>query len=341
MDGSQTIRQSVAVSVILMAALFLGPLAVIRPLPAVQETPPAAVQPQREPEVLPPETGGETDGQVFLTVLMEGEMVKMDLGTYLTGVLRAEMPALFHPEALKAQAAAARTYTLYKMLSGGHGDGADVCTDFTCCQAYLSEEAGRMKWGEQAAELEDKVRSAVRATDGQAVLYGGIPILAVFHASSAGMTRNAGAVWQNDLPYLQAVPSPENAAMTPDYYSRVEFTQKELREKLQALCPEAVLKGPAETWLTDAVRDGAGSVETVKVGGVTVKGSAVRAALGLRSACFEWETENGTPVFYVTGHGHGVGLSQYGANRMAQEGADWQEILTHYYTGVTVGSFSR
>ena len=103
-----------------------------------------------------------------------------------------------------------------------------------------------------------------------------------------------------------------------------------------AACPKADFSGPVSGWLKNAVTDSAGSVETVEVGGVTVKGTQVRAALGLRSACFEWEVQGEKLVFYVTGYGHGVGLSQYGANQMAAGGADYRQILTHYYTGVTV-----
>jgi len=339
MRRKEYVRESVFVSACLMAALFLGPMAVISPLPgrgAVPEEPPAE-QTEAEPQ--------RTDGAavpVRLTVLADGTAEEMELEHYLVGVLRAEMPAAFHPEALKAQAVAARTYTVHKMLSGGnHGGEADVCTDAACCQAYLTEEEAREAWGEQAALYEEKVRQAVADTDGQAVLYGGVPILAVFHAASAGVTRSAGAVWQSDLPYLKAVASPEEAEVIPDYYSRAVFTAAEFRSAVAASFPQVHLRGGAEGWLTDAVRDAAGNVETVKVGGVTVKGSALRTALGLRSACFEWERSGDGLTFYVTGYGHGVGLSQYGANRMAQEGADWKEILTHYYSGVTVGQIPR
>ena len=162
----------------------------------------------------------------------------------------------------------------------------------------------------------------------------------MFHSSSAGLTRAAGQVWQNDLPYLQPVDSPEASASIPNYYSRVDFSPETIREKLLARIPAADLTGDQKTWLKNAVRDSAGSVETVEVGGVTVKGSTVRAALGLRSACFEWELQDGRFAFYVTGHGHGVGLSQYGANAMAEAGADYKTILTHYYTGVTVAVYN-
>ena len=117
------------------------------------------------------------------------------------------------------------------------------------------------------------------------------------------------------------------------------FTQEQFREKVLAAEPEADLSGPVETWLQNAVTDTAGSVSTVDVGGVTVKGSTLRSILGLRSACFEWEVQDGKLVFFVTGYGHGVGMSQYGAQQMAKDGADYLEILTHYYTGVTVEAY--
>jgi len=334
------IRQSVLVSAVLMAALFLGPMAVIRPFPERVTAPPRQEQEPAGTAAPAPAPEESRDADVILTVLMDGKPEQMELGDYLVGVLRAEMPAAFHPEALKAQAAAARTYTLHKMLSGSRHADADICTDAACCQAYRDEAAAREEWGEQAEGYEQKVRQAVAATDGQAVLYGGVPILAVFHAASAGMTRSAGTVWQSELPYLQAVSSPEPTASIPDYYSRAAFTAAEFRAAVRPTCPEARLTGDVGTWLTGAVTDDAGSVVTVQVGGVTVKGSTLRAALGLRSACFEWEVEDGALVFYVTGYGHGVGLSQYGADRMAREGADWREILTHYYSGVTIGTFS-
>lgn len=334
MKRKSGLRQSVAVSAVLMAALFLLPLAVITPFreelfrqeSAVDET-------ERQPFV-----SGELDAERVLRVLHGGEVEEMDLGTYLTGVVRAEMPASFELEALKAQTVAARTYTLHKLRAGGnHADAADICTDHTCCQAWLAEETARENWGENADEWEEKVERAVRETDGQVVLYDGEPILAVFHSSSAGRTRAAGDVWLNDLPYLQSVESPENTEQIPNYYSRVEFTAEAFREKVRSALPEADLTGDITRWLRNAVADEAGSVETVEIGGVRVKGSEARSILGLRSACFTWEAETDSITFYVTGYGHGVGLSQYGAQAMAAEGADFREILTHYYTGTSVG----
>ena len=331
------VREIVAVSAVLLAALFILPLLVIVPFHSELLTrEPPMDETEGEPFV-----SGDLDSQTVLKVKNGDAVEEMDLGTYLVGVVRAEMPASFEEEALKAQAVAARTYTIYKIQTGGnHGEEANICTDSTCCQAYISEERARVNWGENADAYEKKVENAVTSTDGETILYGGVPILAVFHSSSAGLTRAAGRVWLNDLPYLQAVDSPEEGEAIPNYYSRVEFSAAAFKEKLLVVAPEADFSGPMDGWLRNAVTDSAGSVETVEAGGVTVKGTQVRSALGLRSACFDWEVQNGKLVFYVTGYGHGVGLSQYGANQMAADGADYQEILTHYYTGVTVEPYS-
>lgn len=334
MEQRREVHWSVSISALLMAALFLMPLTVVRPfstgLFSGEKTADETAEEQRD--------DSRADAETVLRVLDGDTVLEMELGTYLEGVVRAEMPASFHPEALKAQAVAARTYTLYKIQKGGsHGETADICTDPGCCQAYCSEEAAGENWGAETEQYRQKVEEAVRETDGQVILYGGEPILAVFHSSSAGRTRAAGNVWLSDVPYLQAVESPEDSSAIPNYYSRVEIAAAEFRENFLAAHPDAALSGDADGWLWDAVTDAAGSVETICVGGVFVKGSELRSILGLRSACFTWEAQAEKLVFYVTGYGHGVGLSQYGANAMAEEGADYAEILTHYYTGVTVG----
>lgn len=322
------------VTAVLLAVLFLYPLrgSFLKTLYSQEE------QPVETEELLVP--AGVRDAQVLLKVLDNGSVLEMDLGTYLTGVIRAEMPASFELEALKAQAVAARTYTLYKIGGGGnHGETADICTSPACCQAYSSEERSRAGWGRRADEYETKVRRAVTETDGQAALYEGEPILAAFHSASAGRTRKSNAVWQKDLPYLQPVDSPEPAGSIPNYYSRVELSTEQVRAKILAAHPEADLSGSPENWLRDPETDSAGTVESLSVGGVRMKGNEVRSMLDLRSACFEWELRENRFIFSVTGYGHGVGLSQYGANQMAADGAGYAEIILHYYTGVSVGAW--
>lgn len=331
MRRGSKVKQSIGVSVLLLLALFILPLVVIVPFRTGLFSTESPVTESDTPFV-----PGDLDGQTVLRVLSGDTVEEMTLGAYLVGVVRAEMPASFESEALRAQAVAARTYTLYKIQTGGNHGNADICTDHTCCQAYIAEDKARSNWGKDADGYEGKIEAAVRDTDGETILYGGVPILAVFHSSSAGMTRAAGEVWVSDLPYLQSVSSPEERDAIPNYYSRVEVPAKEFKEKFLAAHPDANLTGPMSGWLTAAVVDSAGSVDTVKVGGVTVKGTQLRSILGLRSACFEWEVQEEKLVFFVTGYGHGVGMSQYGANAMAKAGEGYQAILTHYYSGVSV-----
>ena len=337
MKRTDSIQLSILISLILLAVLFLMPLIVI--VPFQSETHSEELVPVEE-IARTPFTSGELDREIHLRVLCDGTVQNMDLGTYLLGVVRAEMPASFEQEALCAQAVAARTYTLYQIQSGGrHGETADICTDSACCQAYLSEEKAQMNWGDYAYMYQQKIEYAVFNTDGQVILYQEEPILAVFHSSSAGLTRAAGTVWMHDLPYLQAVTSPENDAVIPNYYSRVEFTGQEFSRRILSSYPEAELSGEMGGWLRKPVVDSAGSVISINVGGIAMKGSRLRSLLGLRSSCFTWEVQEGKLVFFVTGYGHGVGLSQYGANQMAMDGATWLEIVLHYYTDVTVGAY--
>ena len=283
------------------------------------------------------------DSARTLRVKLGDAVEEMDLETYLRGVVRAEMPASFELEALKAQAVAARTYTLYKMEQGenpSHPE-ADLCGDFACCQAYRSEEDAAADWGMATAAYENKIRRAVAETDGQVVLYEGTPVLAVFHSSSAGATQNAGDVWQNSLPYLQSVDSPEGADAVPNYYSKVSFTLTDFKERFIAQYPTANLSGSPSNWFTNITQTENGAVRFLEVGGVALSGTDLRTLLGLRSTTFTIDFTDTEVVFSVTGYGHGVGMSQYGANVLAQEGKTYQEILTWYYTGTTVEVYDK
>ena len=301
----------------------------------------AAGGPAAEPEPAAPETAAvHHDLDVTLTIQDGDTTEQMTLERYLTGVVRGEMPASFEMEALRAQAAAERSYVYYQLAAGrkdAHPD-ADFCTDHTCCSAYLSETAAREKWGGDFAPWNTRVEQAVSDTDGQVVLYNGRPILAVFHSSSAGRTAAAGDVWSGDLPYLVSVDSPEGEETVPNYYSTVTFTAAEAKEKLLAANPELKLSGTPDRWFGAAAANGSGRVETVSVGGTDIEGTELRRIFGLRSACFTVAADSESVTFRVTGYGHGVGMSQYGANQLAREGKTWQEILEWYYTGATVGN---
>lgn len=309
-------------------------------------TPPEEEVPEieeAEPEK-PPDTPiptGEHDGAQMLRVRIGGEVREMDMGTYLVGVVRAEMPAVFEEEALKAQAVAARTYTLYKMAHGGspnHPD-ADACDDINCCKAFMDEAAAAMSWGEGAAVYEEKIRAAVRSTDGECILYDGKPVLAVFHSSASGETLDAAEVWSESLPYLKSVSTPEDSETVPNYRSSASFTISALKAILKTALPEAALDGNPSDWFTNIRQKTTGAVTALDVGGVEVSGNKLRSVLGLRSPCFTIAFEGDSVVFSVTGYGHGVGMSQYGANVLAGDGMDYRDILAWYYTDTIVGVY--
>ena len=272
----------------------------------------------------------------MLRVLVQGRVREMDEAEYLTGVLRAEMPASFEMEALKAQAVAARSYTLYKMRAGSieaHPE-ADACDDIACCKAFTDAETAAKGWGEMAAQYEQKLARAVEETAGEVLTYNGESVLAVFFSSAAGRTQGAEEVWQSEVPYLKSVASPETEALVPNYYSTLTLSAADYRAKIAAVYPAA--QTGREKCIERVERNEAGYVSQVETLGLTLRGNELRTILGLRSPHFTLEETNGELHFSVTGYGHGVGMSQYGANAMAKEGADYREILAHYYVGTEI-----
>lgn len=279
---------------------------------------------------------GDASEPIQLRVLLsDGTVETMALEDYLWGVLAAEMPASFRGQALKAQAVSARTYTLYQLAhpKQAHPE-ADVCTDYACCQAWISREDRLAQWPEEEREnYAGRITAALKNTRGQVLTWEGEPILAVFHASSGGKTRSAQAVWGTSVPYLVSVDSPEGEGDAPNYYSVVTLTAQEFSDLFLAAYPEADLSGPCAGWFSDPETDESGAPAAFTVGGVTVTAQQLRSLCALRSATFTVECAEETVTFYVTGYGHGVGMSQYGANVLAGEGLDYQEILAHYYPG--------
>lgn len=325
--------QAAAAAFLMLVLLFGGPWVTVQSTGAPEPQPARTAQEQ---------TGAPgADESSVLRVWNGTETVEMTMAAYLPGVVRGEMPATFEEEALKAQAVAERTYIYYHLQRGGkanHPD-ADVCMDHTCCNAWTGAEQAAQKWGEQAEAYEAKIQEAVRATDGQVMLYNGQLILAAFHSSSDGVTASCRDVWVQDLPYLASVASPESGESVPNYYSVREFTAAEFQKIMRAAHAQADFSGAPETWITDPVRNGSDRVETITIGGMTVEGTEVRRLYGLRSASFTAEATAETVRFHVTGYGHGVGMSQYGANTLASEGKTWQEILHWYYTDVTIETY--
>ena len=290
-------------------------------------------QAEPAPSAEPESAAGGLDSELSFTVLTANGVETVTMSDWLPGVVAGEMPALFEEEALKAQAVAARTYIMYSMgrEKPAHPE-ADVCDDPACCKAHSTDEELREKWGESYEENMARVLEAVRSTDGEYMSYGGEVIQAVFHSSSAGRTEDSAAIWQAE-PYLVSVESPETAEDVPNYVTSVTVSPEDFRAAVLAVHPEAEFGEDPAFWLGAAVRDASGRVESVDIGGTQVPGTELRTLFQLRSTAFTLDYTAEGFLFTVTGYGHGVGMSQYGANVMAEDGADYEEILTHYYPG--------
>jgi stage II sporulation protein D len=274
-----------------------------------------------------------------------GEMTEMELEEYLVGVLAAEMPASFGPEALKAQAVVARTYTVNQMRSfGGNGcsqhPGADICTNFSHCQAWEAEEKSLGKWdAAEAAGFYNKLRTAVRETAGEVIRHNGQLIDAVFHAHCGGHTENSENVWVSALPYLRGVDCPYCEGTR---WSRTEhvMTGAEFAQLVLPYVSAVPVSSAGRPLLDNAVRSATGRILHLSVAGETVSGRDFRSALKLPSTNVAWAFAGDKVTFTAKGYGHGVGLCQYGADGMAARGKTYREIITHYYTGVEVKPLS-
>ena len=334
-----SVQQTVALALVLAVGMFFLPALIIRgePLYRSGDRGESAVSgdSSSQGELLP--TAAARDrGRAVRLQMEDGQVVELTMADYLWGVVAAEMPASFEEEALKAQACAARTYTVVcqNSKSRKHPD-ADICADSTCCQAYVERSAAETRWGLNAGEYADKIQQAVEGTDGLGILYQGEPIQALFFSSAAGKTVDAVEVWGNSVDYLQSVDSPEGEEV-PNYRTQVSLTADQVRELTLTAYPGTDLSGDPSTWFGEASRNEGGGVISIPLGGVTLTGSQVRSLFSLRSATFTVSWDGSAFLFDVTGYGHGVGMSQYGANAMAREGSNFEEILTWYYTGAQV-----
>ncbi|MGY4688427.1 stage II sporulation protein D [Salibacterium sp. K-3] len=256
------------------------------------------------------------------------------LEEYVAGVVASEMPAEFEMEALKAQALTARTYAAKQLASPSKIDlpeGALV-TDTTMHQVYQSEEELKKAWGEDFEWKMDKVEEAVRATEGQVLTYEGKPITAAFFSTSNGYTENAEDYWQNPEPYLQSVESPWDEE-SPRYKNSIRIPVAEVEQALGI----SLQNGDTGTIVS---RTESSRVEEMKIGGETFEGREIREKLDLDSTDFTVSRDGSSMIFSTKGWGHGVGMSQYGADGMAAEGKTYDEILKHYYRGVEISSLS-
>ena len=266
------------------------------------------------------------------------EIETIPLDEYLYGVVSAEMPASFEKEALKAQAVVARTYTIYKIVNNdGKHEGADICDDSTCCQAWISEEDRKEKWKDSKSEANwQKIVNAVNSTKGKIITYEGKPINAFFHSNSGGETEAPIDVWGGSgYPYLQSVSTAGEDAYS-QYSSEAEFTQAEFEKKIKEVHSDFKIDFKDKNCIKIAEYTDGNRVKKIKIGNLELSGVEVRNILGLRSANFSVSMNNNKIKFEVVGYGHGVGMSQTGADSLAKEGKTYEDIIHHFYTGVKI-----
>lgn len=245
------------------------------------------------------------------------ETFEIELETYLKGVVGSEMSPSYEMEALKAQAVAARTFVASRNYK---------VDDTTASQVYLDDEQLQAVWKGQYETSRQRVEEAVDATRGEIMTYEGKPITAFFFASSAGKTANSEEYYNSALAYLRSVDSPWDETTDEDYITTFQCTKEALGQALGKAAPVSFIQVSASYE--------SGYVKTVQIDDQSYSGREIREALQLRSSCFTIEVQGEQVIFTIKGSGHGVGMSQEGAQGMALEGKSYTEILKHYYSGI-------
>ncbi|PFG15167.1 stage II sporulation protein D [Bacillus sp. es.036] len=318
-------------SLILFAAiLILLPSILVLPFGATEMKPQTSEGNQMTKEKITEVV--EVDVPVFRSD--QKETISIPIEDYVKGVVAAEMPSDFNMEALKAQALTARTFVVTKLKnpSANLPDQA-VVTDTIQDQVYKDQAQLKKAWGEEFDEKYARIEEAVQATTGQILTYEGNPIYASFFSTSNGYTENSEDYWENKAPYLRSVESPWDVD-SPKYEDKATFTVAEFEKKLGVDLSNNSI-GSIEN-LTEGKR-----VAEVSVGGKTFTGREIRDLLGLRSSDFTWERVGETINVVTKGYGHGVGMSQYGANGMAEDGKAYADIVKHYYQGVAISEMEN
>ena len=263
------------------------------------------------------------DNNIYVNVRRNnGNIEKYELEEYIIGVVGAEMPASFNKEALKAQSVVARTYAL-KSIKNNKQLTSDNST-----QNFKDNNELKKMWGSSYNTYYNKIKSAVLETKGLYLSYNNDYVDAVYHSTSNGNTEDAVYVWGNSVPYLKSVSS-EYDNTNKNYSSSITLTYNEISNKLKNSID-------SNTKFNIISKTSGNRVKEIEINGTTYSGVEFRKLLNLRSADFSIENNGVNVVISTNGYGHGVGMSQYGANGMANNGSSYTDILLHYYTGVSI-----
>ncbi len=300
------------------------------PLCMKSAIPPDGPEPSRH---TPADAQREETDTVRVRLSGSGGILTLPLRDYVAGVTAAEMPVSFDRQALCAQALASLTYALYRQSHPPESqtDGAPLTDDPSSCQAFWTVEEMRERWGDDFEENYEKILSAVDEVIGYEITYEEEPVAAAFHAVSPGKTESAENVWGAEVPYLVSVES-EGDSVSPKFRSSLTVNAREFGAKLGLETDD-----PPEEWLGETEYSDAGTLLRAQIGGKTFTGQELRRIFGLQSAAFTIAFDDGGFTFDVKGWGHGVGLSQYGADYLARHGMTWREIIAHYYPGTEIG----
>ncbi len=309
-------------SVVILATLLLLPLSVLK---------------SELPSALALQTNTNADSKTQKTetfkVLMSqtGEIKEISAEDYIFGVVAGEMPALYESEALKAQAVCAYTFLKWRQKENADKD-YDITDDYTADQCYISVASAHEKWGSKTDEYSEKIKTAINEVKNQTLTYNGEIILSVYHSLSSGTTESAENVWGKSYPYLQAVES-EGDKLAENYACQKSVSAQDF---ITALSGKTTLPENLQECFSDFVRTQSGTVSSLKIGGTQFKGSDIRQLFDLKSSNFDIAFSDNSFTFTTYGYGHGVGMSQNGANYMAKQGKTYEQILKHYYTGCEI-----
>lgn len=302
----------------LLTAMISMPLLVMDKQPVVQEA-----------------NGKENKGYISVFLTDNGKIENVDEKEYIKGTLAAETDMTFCDEALKAQAVACNTYGFYIKKNGnGKGlNGADISDSSSVHQGYLNENERRKKWGDNFDEYESKAEEIAESVAGQLITFNGEPIKALYFDCSNGVTQSAETVFSEKVEYLSQVQSAGDK-LSVRYTNAYVLTSDELKSDFEKIH----FSGEPEKWIGNCDKTENGYVNSVEICGETVSGKEFREKTGISSCIFYISYENGKFSIISYGNGHLVGMSQFGANYMAKQGADYKEILKHYYTGVEIST---
>jgi stage II sporulation protein D len=316
-NKQKLIHLNIVVVSCIVALMFIIPITLVRPL-AVNEV--SAMQTQtNEGQMIP----------IYLT--HEQKAITLPIEEYVIGVVAAEMPAHFELEALKAQAIAARTYLVHKLQTSNN-----ILTNTVNDQAFITKEQMKNKWGMfEYRQNYKKISLAVYETRGVIATYEGQPIDAMFFSTSNGYTEDSENYWQGKLPYLRSVESPWDQNLSPKYHHQSTFSIQQFYEAL------GIKQNRGNLSIIITERYPSGRVKAANVNGQNFTGRQIRELLDLQSSDFTWKVNKNKVYVFTKGYGHGVGMSQWGAQGMAKMGKTATEILKYYYRGINLESNER